>query len=171
MAGSQLWKNDSVGHQRIEPQGFATHRMRIILNSVTPELAFTVPHFYSSYLLFVNGEYLSSNGQVGISDETSQPHWQHITRSFKATSDTVEVILQISNFKHSKGGANLELKLGERVKMETLQGYERAFNLIMSSSLFFIGLFGDTQMLVPFAGHLGQMGDAYDLAALAEFAQ
>lgn len=137
----KLWKNDIVERDTISPEGFATQRLKVVVSSVTPELAISIPHYYSSYLLFLNGEYISSNGQVGKNKKTSVPHWQYMTREFKVTSDTLEIVLQISNFEHSRGGSFYDLKLGEKVKMQTIEGRERAFDLIMSSSLFFIGLF------------------------------
>lgn len=137
----KLWKADIVAGDTITAIGYATQRLKVVVNSVTPELAITIPHFYSSYLLFVNGEYIGSNGQVGATEKTSIPHWQYMTREFKVTSDTLEIVLQISNFQHSRGGSFFDLKLGEKVKMQTIEGRERAFDLIMSSSLFFIGLF------------------------------
>ncbi|UXX78337.1 response regulator [Reichenbachiella carrageenanivorans] len=137
----KLWKRDVVGTDTITPEGYATQRLRVIVNSVTPELAITIPHFYCSYLLFLNGEYIGSNGQVGKSSQTSSPHWQYMTREFKVTSDTLDIVLQISNFEHSRGGSFFDIKLGEKVKMQTIEGREKAFDLIMSSSLFFIGMF------------------------------
>lgn len=137
----KLWKREIVGADTIMPEGYATQRLRVIVNSVTPELAITIPHFYCSYLLFLNGEYIGSNGQVGKSPQTSAPHWQYMTREFRVTSDTLDIVLQISNFEHSRGGSFYDIKLGEKVKMQTIEGREKAFDLIMSSSLFFIGMF------------------------------
>ncbi|UXP32289.1 response regulator [Reichenbachiella agarivorans] len=137
----KLWKGDTVGTQVVRSDGFATHRLRVILNSVTPELAISVPHFYSSYILFINGEYISSNGQVGKSASTSVPHWEMITRDLKVTNDTLDIVLQISNFKHSRGGAFAPIELGEKVIMQTQKRREEANDLIMASSLFFVGLF------------------------------
>ncbi|MFY0625855.1 MAG: response regulator [Reichenbachiella sp.] len=136
-----LWKNDSVNNEVISPQGFATHRARVVLNSITPELAVSVPHFYSAYILFINGEYIASNGQVGMSEETSNPHWQLISKDLKVKSDTLDIVLQISNFKHSRGGSFYPIKLGDKVSMQTESRREEANDLVMAASLFFVGLF------------------------------
>jgi signal transduction histidine kinase/CheY-like chemotaxis protein len=137
----ELWKNDIVGNDTITVKGYATHRLRVFLSSVTPELAISLPHFYSSYLLFINGEYIASNGQTGTTDGTSTPHWTYITEDLKITSDTLDIVLQIANYKHSRGGSAFEIELGEKVQMQTLQGRQQAYDLIMFSSLFFVGLF------------------------------
>lgn len=137
----KLWKSAVEQGDTISPVGYATHRLKVVLNSVTPELAITIPHFYCSYLLFLNGEYMGSNGQVGLTEKTSKPHWQYLTRELKVTTDTLDIVLHISNFEHSRGGSFYDIKLGEKIKMQTIEGRQKAFDLIMSSSLFFIGLF------------------------------
>ncbi|MBU2913906.1 response regulator [Reichenbachiella agariperforans] len=137
----KLWKRDTVAGRIIEPSGFATQRVRVILNSVTPELAISIPHFYSAYILFINGEFIAANGQVGKSEMTSNPHWELITRDLKITNDTLDIVLQISNFDHSRGGAFEPIELGEKVIMQTQNRREEANDLIMAASLFFVGLF------------------------------
>ena len=137
----KLWQNDTIRGEKILPQGHASHRLRVILNSVTPELSVSIPHFYSAYILFINGEYIASNGQAGISQQGSNPHWQFHTKNFRVTSDTLDIVLQISNFRHSKGGASEHIRLGEKSQMQSIKSRNEAYDLIMASSLFFIGLF------------------------------
>jgi hypothetical protein len=137
----KLWKNDTIAGNIITPEGFATHRLKVILNSVTPELTLSIPPFYSAYLLFVNNEYVAANGQVGISNETSNPHWLQVTHDLKVTNDTLELVLQISNFKHYRGGAISPILIGGRTMMRANQMTQEANDLVMSSSLFFVGLF------------------------------
>ncbi|PIB36002.1 hypothetical protein BFP72_11650 [Reichenbachiella sp. 5M10] len=151
----KLWKNDTIANAVITNRGFATQRLRVVLNSVTPELAISVPHFYSSYILFINGEYISANGQVGKNALTSNPHWELITRDLKITNDTLDIVLQISNFQHSRGGALAPIELGEKVIMQTQKRREEANDLIMASSLFFVGLF--FMVLFSFGRHEKQI--------------
>ena len=72
----KLWQHDTIDNQIVTPTGSATHRLRVILSSVTPELSIAIPQMYNSYLLFINGDFVASNGQVGTSKESSVPHWQ-----------------------------------------------------------------------------------------------
>lgn len=137
----KLWRYDTIAHDVITPYGFATHRARVILNSVTPELTIAIPHFYSSYLLFVNGDYIAANGQVGMSAATSHPHWELYTRDLKITNDTLDIVLQVSNYKHSRGGSMFPIELGGKVSMQTRKRRQEANDLVMASSLFFVGLF------------------------------
>ncbi len=138
---TKLWNYEMVGKDKISPEGYATYRARVILSSITPELTLSIPHFYSAYFLLVNGEFISANGHVGISEETSVPHWQLITHDLKVKSDTLDIVLQVSNFRHARGGARYPIVIGEKVYMQTHRKREEANDLIMAASLFFIGLF------------------------------
>ncbi len=138
---SKLWQNDSLDGQLITPQGYATQRLRVIVSSITPELSISIPQLYCSYLLFVNGEFLTSNGQVGTTKETSHPHWQPHTKDLRITKDTLDIVLQISNFHHSRGGASKGMSLGTKGFLQSVTKRTQAYDLIMASSLFFVGLF------------------------------
>ena len=137
----KLWRGDTIGKNIVTPKGYATHRLKVVLSSVTPELSIEIPHFYSAYLLFINGEYIASNGQFGISEDSSRPYWHPQTHDLKITNDTLDIVLQISNFRHSKGGSSKAISLGSKNYLQTQSTRTQAFDLIMASSLFFIGLF------------------------------
>lgn len=137
----KLWENDTVNNQVISPIGYATHRLRIVLSSITPELSIAIPEMYNSYFLFINGEFIAASGQVGTSKDNSVPHWQTLTKDLKVTNDTLDIVLQISNFHHSKGGAVKTISLGTKDFLQSVNKRTQAYDLIMASSLFFIGLF------------------------------
>ena len=63
------------------------------------------------------------------------------TKELKVKSDTLDIVLQISNFKHSRGGSFYPITLGEKVSIQTGTKREEANDLIMAASLFFVGLF------------------------------
>lgn len=137
----KLWENDSVGEALITPEGYATHRLKVIFSSITPELSISIPQLYSSYFLFINGDFVTANGNVGTSIETSLPHWQPQIADLRLTSDTLDIILQIANFRHSKGGASKNISIGTKSFLQAVNKRTQAYDLIMGSSLFFIGLF------------------------------
>ena len=136
-----LWENDSVAGALITPDGYATHRLKVIFSSITPELSISIPQFYSAYFLFINGDFVTANGNVGTSKETSRPHWQPQTTDLRITNDTLDIVLQIANFRHSKGGASKNISIGTKDFLQAINKRTQAYDLIMGSSLFFIGLF------------------------------
>jgi hypothetical protein len=130
----KLWRNDTVNGQIISPIGYATHRLKIVLSSITPELSISIPEMYNSYFLFINGEFIASSGQIGTSKENSFPHWRTLTKDLKVTSDTLDIVLQISNFHHSKGGSAKAISLGTKDFLQSVNKRTQAYDLIMASS-------------------------------------
>jgi len=134
----KIWENDTL---QISSSGFGTYRLKVILDSVTPELAINIPQLYNAYVLYVNQEYLASNGEVGKSLETSSPQWQVSTKNLKVTKDTLELVLQVSNFRHKRGGISNPITLGSSYFLQAQKKKVEVFDYIMASSLFFVGLF------------------------------
>lgn len=62
--------------------------------------------------MWVNGELVAQNGRVGRTPEESFPGAYPLVAGFPACGDEVEVVLQYSNFTHSKGGIWTEIVFG-----------------------------------------------------------
>lgn len=92
--------------------GFATYHLKALVNKAPIDLALEIPHVYSNYKLWVNNNVIASNGVVGVSPETSSPQWLPQTVSFRSEKDTLDIVLQISNFHHAKGGIREDIQLG-----------------------------------------------------------
>lgn len=93
--------------------GYATYRLTILLPpSVKGPLALDVPVFDSSYDLFVNGRLLGSNGRPGKSDQETRPEYKRNFFRIVPESDTLSILLNISNYNHRRGGFWLPMKLG-----------------------------------------------------------
>lgn len=128
----------SIAPGNFSRQGYATYRLHIeFRDSVPGVLALSVPDFYSAYKLWVNGKPLSNNGQVGKSRANSTPEWLPKTVPFSIDTTTIELVLQISNFDHIKGGPGESIYLG---LAEDLLA-RREFNMTLTFILFGIFLF------------------------------
>jgi hypothetical protein len=103
------WNERSESHK--PGHGYATYHLRIFITS--PEaLAIELPHMYSNYKLWINNDLVASNGEVGDSEHTSVPQWVPQTIPYHAQSDTLDFVLQVSNFHHAKGGIRENIFLG-----------------------------------------------------------
>lgn len=142
-----LW-NDGVTANGTEltNTGYATYRLRVILPPGNLPLSISISHFYSSYDLFADGELIAENGVVGTTEDSSEPHWVPKTLRILPKSDTVELVLHISNFHHSKGGARQPIVLGSRDNIMHDSFFNISYDLLLSgclimSGLFFLGLY------------------------------
>jgi len=113
--------------------GYATYRLTIICPDSMPPVTFNIPEVYSSYALYINGDGFEGNGKVGKSREESVPYWRPSAKAIQLKSGVNEVVMQISNFDHHKGGAISPIEMG----MSDQINYKRNFDI--SSTLFLAG--------------------------------
>ncbi len=92
--------------------GCATYALKVLVPDTLKTLALEIPQLYSSYKLWVNGNLIASAGTVGVDKETAVPQWIYQKISFPNQQDTLQIVLQISNFSHYKGGAKDPIYLG-----------------------------------------------------------
>jgi signal transduction histidine kinase len=136
-----LWNNISQSGLPISPQGYATYRLTILLPRTRPKLALQVPDLYSSYALFVNGSEVANNGHPGKNEAEAVPFWTTRTVYLQTASDTLSLLLQVSNFWHSRGGPYKEILLGQQDALYISAFRSRAYDLVLTGCLFMGGLF------------------------------
>ncbi len=113
--------------------GYATYRLKIICPDSMPPVTFNIPEVYSSYALYINGDGFEGNGKVGKSRQESVPYWRPSSKALQLKPGMNEMVMQISNFDHHKGGAIRPIEMG----MSDQINYKRNFDI--SSTLFLAG--------------------------------
>ena len=142
----QIWNNLKSKGQEYSHFGYATYRLKILTHPSDTIMALSIPAFYSSYRLWINGKLFSYNGKTGCSKDTYTPYWLPITKSFIIDKHEVELVLQISNFDHNKGGASQSIIIGTSKELFANREQQLSIALLLTGALimgglFFLGLF------------------------------
>lgn len=143
----KLWNGGTTrGGQKLTSSGYATYRVRVILPPKTPELAISLGESYNSYLLYYDGFEFGKNGKVGKRKEDSTPDWMPKVLSLARYQNTLEFVLQVSNFRHTKGGVREPIMIGDRKVLNAKRDFDFSYDFLLSGSLimgglFFLGLF------------------------------
>ncbi|GAB5409574.1 MAG: ATP-binding protein [Balneolaceae bacterium] len=138
-----LWNN----YEELSSFGYATYKIKIILPKESPKLALTLPDMYSSYRLYFDDTVVAQNGIVGKTKENYVPNWLPLTVPLDPfQSNTIDVILQVSNFDHHKGGVRLPISLGKEENLQRNREIELGYTFVLTGSLimgslFFFGLY------------------------------
>lgn len=114
--------------------GFASYSLELRGLSRGNEYELYVPESVSAYNLYLNGKFISSNGEVGKDRISSQPVFRPGTVIFEAGDDPEQLTLQISNYHYRKSGIWRNFLIG---KPEVLSSYYQK-RLILEA--FLIGL-------------------------------
>lgn len=133
----QLWNDfDPSG----KGTGFGTYYLRVYVPGAPPEMILQIPQLYNSYALWINEKLVASNGKVGKAKEETVPQWLPQSVTFELSKDTLEIVLQIANFHHHKGGAREPIYLGSKDQLSTKRSLALGSNIAESILLFLSGL-------------------------------
>lgn len=126
--------------------GFGTYRLDILLDERWkeghgPALALMIPDIGTAYRLYINGILRCSGGVVGTSAATSRPAYWPAVVTVHPTGDRVEVIVQVSNFHHRKGGLWNRILLGPEEQVRSRREINLAVSLFLFGSIFIMGCY------------------------------
>jgi hypothetical protein len=136
--------------------GFGTYTLRVLVPDGLDSLALEIPQLYNCYALWVNGDLVASAGKVGTSRKETTPYWTHQIRTFSLRGkDTLNIILQIANFHHYKGGAQELIYMATPDRTKDHFGLARTTNIIamvvlLLEGIFFLAIFAMKQKQVAF---------------------
>ncbi len=130
----------------VESKGAGTYRLRIFFDPSHPLLGFSMPDFYTSYKMWINGDPFLENGTVGMTAAETSPYWLHHTKTYDLEQDTLEIVLQMANFVHRKGGPSEPIRMGTNdliiKEKATVDNFAFAlFGSLVMCGLFLLGLF------------------------------
>ena len=100
------WSKLSIDGESFPNEGFATYHLVIHLNTeaINQPLALEVPSSSSAYKVWVNNQLLATSGTVGTNAESEKP-WTHSqVVYFTSATQTMDVVVQVSNFHQRKNG-------------------------------------------------------------------
>jgi signal transduction histidine kinase len=141
------WTDYPAEKIKTEKFGYATYHLTILLpKSFRLPLAFDVPVFDSSYDLWLNGEFKYSNGQTGKSETEAKPGYRPYFFRFIPASDTLSVIINVTNYSHRRGGFWLPMQIGtfsevQKEKANKWAGAYATMSILVGFALFFLIFF------------------------------
>ena len=121
--------------------GYATFRLRVKVMPETRFLAIRIKEESSAYRLWINGKEVASNGVVGDSRERMVAQYLLQLKPFVVDSDSLEFVLQVSNFHHRKGGVWFPIELGTFSDIQNRQYLAWAVDLFLFGSLLVMGIY------------------------------
>ena len=132
---------------KTEKFGYATYKLTVLLpEGFKTSLGVDLPVFDSSYDIYLNGNYLGGNGVPGKTAEESKPEYKRNFFRFTPASDTLSIIINVSNFDHRRGGFWLPVKLGTFSEVQKKLANSWAWqwsviSLLLGFSVFFLFFF------------------------------
>jgi len=132
---------------KTEKFGYATYRLLVLLpENLSQYLAVDLPVFDSSYEIFLNGKLYGGNGTPGKSAAETKPGYRNNFYTLTPQSDSLEIVIDVSNYDHRRGGFWLPVKFGTLPEVMKQSENNRAgelsvMSLLLGFSLFFLFFF------------------------------
>ncbi|NOH14738.1 MAG: diguanylate cyclase [Chloroflexi bacterium] len=137
----EVWSDYEIEGSANTANGFATYHLTLHLPDSEEVYGIYNEGQGSAYDLWVDGHLLAQNGHVGTSRETMIPGKQPAVFFFQPEEEAVEIVVQVSNFHHRKGGFRNELMLGFAQPMHQDQLQLWFVQAISFGTLFVMGLY------------------------------
>ena len=93
--------------------------------------------FDVAYKLFLNERLMSSNGEVGSTKEEEKPWYEPSSFCYIPDGDTLQLLIQVSNFHHRRGGFWQSIYMGGSEKVLGRKEMRRIFSYSTAGVLFF----------------------------------
>lgn len=137
------WKGriDPEAGNALTADGYATYRLHVRLHDTPGLLALRTNSIATAYRLWVNGVPLGGLGRVGTSKADSKPQAAASVTTFYVERDTLDIVFQVSNFDHRRGGLWESVELGTPDSLQSRHERNQAFDLMMFGSLFMMGIY------------------------------
>ncbi len=108
----KLWRSQVCGNIALTSFGFATYRLVIHCKPSTTLFALKTERIETAHKMWVNGKLLLEHGVVADNEKDMRPQWFPTEIYIPADTSTLEIVLQVSNFVHRKGGISQSISIG-----------------------------------------------------------
>ncbi len=136
------WNSYEVDGETLPGWGYGTYQLTIILpENHQSAICFDIPVFDVAYKFYLNDWLVDSNGKVGTSPEEEEPWYEPSSFCFKPDTDTLHLLIQVSNFHHRRGGFWKSIYTGGATKVMGKMEHQRMYNYSTIGVLFFFFLF------------------------------
>jgi signal transduction histidine kinase len=136
------WSSYKLDGHLLPGSGYGTYSLMVILPlDFSSLLCFDIPVFDVAYKFYLNDRMISQNGEVGTSREEEKPWYEPESFCFNVDADTLQLLIQVSNFHHRRGGFWKPVVVGYPDKVLHRIERQRMYNYSTIGVLFFFMLF------------------------------
>lgn len=134
------WNDRRIDGQPVGAMGFATYRLRVLVDPTAIDEALVAirmpPPINTAHALYINGQRVGGAGQVAVNPAEGRAAYTPYIAPFPLSSEEIEVLLHVSNYRHASGG------LVEVPRFGPYSQVTEEFHLQSGRNLFLLGAIG-----------------------------
>jgi HD-GYP domain-containing protein (c-di-GMP phosphodiesterase class II) len=137
----RYWNKLDINGKQLSGEGYASFGLTILLPETGLHLAVKTIEILTAHAVYINGIQIARVGQPGSGPASSIPHGSPSLSGFQPAGQELDLVIQVSNFHHRKGGILGSLQLGTEQDLGKLHQNSMAFSVFQISSILIIGLY------------------------------
>ncbi len=141
VAVPHMWNDMKIGSEILSGEGFATYRLKVKLSQVYDILGIKLLDASSSYKLWINNTLIATNGKVSTVLSDIKPQLLPQVKTFAINSDKIEIIVQVANNFHYKGGLWESIRIGTTEQIMMARERNVIYNLFLTGILFILAIY------------------------------
>ncbi len=135
------WNGYKLGGKELPGHGYVTYRLNVVLNKQKEPLALRTVEIANAHTIYVNGQKVGFLGQAGKNRETTVPRQYPQIVDFAHETNNMEIIIQVSNFHHRRGGVWEVIQLGREKDLRKAREKRLSFDLLLIGSILLMALY------------------------------
>jgi signal transduction histidine kinase len=136
------WQSYLLNGKQLPGKGYGTYALKLILpEDFQSTLCFDIPVFDVAYKLYINQLEVERNGVVGTNREEEEPWYDPSSFCYVPENDTLQILVQVSNFHHRRGGFWKTIYAGGSERILLRMERRSMYNYSTIGILFFFTLF------------------------------
>ena len=136
-----VWNTLVVNSKNIPGEGFGTYHLTIKLNHAYKNLGIKILDCSSSYKLWINENLVATNGTVSSVISEIRPQMHPQIKVFTVDSDEIELVVQVANNFHHKGGLWEIISIGTQEQVIRARGISLIFTMIFAGTVFILCIY------------------------------
>jgi signal transduction histidine kinase len=151
VAVPSYWSSYQIEGNYLPGMGYGTYSLTIILpQDYQSSLCFDLPVFDVAYKFYVDRRLMKSNGKVGKTKEEEEPWYDPSSFCYIPDSDTLQILIQVSNFHHRRGGFWQTVYMGGSTRLLDRREHSRIYNystigVLLAFIIFFLIIWSFTR--------------------------
>ncbi len=136
------WNDYEIEGKDLPGFGYGTYALTVLLPPGTRSgICIDIPVFDVAHKFFLNERLVRENGSVGTSKESEEPWYEPGRFCYIPDGDTIQLLIQISNYHHRRGGFWQPVLLGGSGAILKKAERRSMYNYSTIGILFFFSLF------------------------------
>ena len=136
------WSDYELNGEELPGFGYGTYALTILIpEKQENSICFDIPLFDVAHRFYLNDRLIHENGTVGTTREEEKPWYEPTSMCMVPDADTLQILVQVSNFHHRRGGFWQPVQIGGSKALLNKREHRKMYNYSTIGVLFFFTIF------------------------------